>query len=779
MIILSAQNIAKAFGVNTVLRDVSLTVQQGDRIGLVGVNGCGKSTLMRILAGLDPQDSGEISLVRGTRVGYLAQQNMVTSGETVWNELQKVYEPVFVMEKKLRELEDEMAHAHTDEQRFARLSSDYDRLIQRFEEADGYAWKSMVSGVLNGLGFKPTQYDQCVDSLSGGEQTRLCLAHLLLQKPDLLLLDEPTNHLDMETLQWLENYLSAYKGSVLVISHDRYFLDHVCTGIVEILMGSSEQYNGNYTRYIAQRQERFESRMRAYEIQQKEIERQQAIIARYRMFNREKSIRAAESREKALDRMEKLEKPVDERAIRFSFEARRRTGEDVLQLSELSKSFGEKHLFHDLTLHVRAGDRVFRVRNAEAAFVDDDKLPSVAVCARAELRIGQPALLTFTVAAGDASVTVEGPEVEAARTKAITEEEVREHIDRMGTTPFYLSSLEIDLDEGVGMGFSMLHKLRARAAEELQETILAHYHARKLERTPSRVFAPVVRKGWCKVAALATNPACARAAKRAGADLIYVPAANYRRGEAVIAGQLSDTAEQAGYPKQCIPVLPTVSQMFDEEKRNGFDTWKRVKADKPVMVENLGQLLHATEMGAAPEVGPHIPVTNKLDLQAMADLGAQRVWLSPELSLVQIEELGDMAPMPLGLTIMGQTELMVTEHCLLMSQGPCNQKCAECARRKSPHYLKDRKGYEMPVITDCTGRSHLYNAVQMDVAHLMPEIIGAGVSTVLVDTTLMNVKETTEKVARAVRARDIAQKDGNKVAKAEGATSGHLFRGVS
>lgn len=436
-------------------------------------------------------------------------------------------------------------------------------------------------------------------------------------------------------------------------------------------------------------------------------------------------------------------------------------------------------VFFPVERAVGKGDRVFRVRNAEAAFVDDDKLPSVAVCARAELRIGQPALLTFTVDAGDASVTVEGPEVEAARTKAITEEEVREHIDRMGTTPFYLSSLEIDLDEGVGMGFSMLHKLRARAAEELQEAILAHYHARKLERTPSRAFAPVVRKGWCKVVALATNPACARAAKRAGADLIYVPAANYRRGEAVIAGQLSDTAEQAGYPKQCIPVLPTVSQMFDEEKRNGFDIWKRVKADKPVMVENLGQLLHATEMGAAPEVGPHIPVTNKLDLQAMADLGAQRVWLSPELSLVQIEELGDMAPMPLGLTIMGQTELMVTEHCLLMSQGPCNQKCAECARRKSPHYLKDRKGYEMPVITDCTGRSHLYNAVQMDVAHLMPEIIGAGVSTVLVDTTLMNVKETTEKVARAVRARDIAQKDGNKVAKAEGATSGHLFRGVS
>ncbi len=358
MIILSVQNVAKSFGINAVLRDVSLTIQQGERIGLVGVNGCGKSTLMRIIAGLDSQDSGEIALVRGTRIGYLAQQNMVTSGESIWNELKSVYEPVFAMEKRLRELENEMAHAHTDEQHFAHLSADYDRLMQRFEESDGYAWKSMVSGVLNGLGFKPSQYDQRVDSLSGGEQTRLCLARLLLQKPDLLLLDEPTNHLDMETLQWLENYLSSYKGSVLVISHDRYFLDHVCTGIVEILMGSSEQYNGNYTRYTAQRQERFESRIRAYELQQKEIERQEAIIARYRMFNREKSIKAAESREKALDRMEKLEKPVDERAIRFSFEARRRTGEDVLQLSELSKSFGEKHLFRDLSIHVRAGDRI-------------------------------------------------------------------------------------------------------------------------------------------------------------------------------------------------------------------------------------------------------------------------------------------------------------------------------------------------------------------------------------------------------------------------------------
>ena len=358
MIILSAQSIAKSFGVNAVLKDVSLTLEQGERMGLVGVNGCGKSTLMRIIAGLDAPDSGEIALSRGVRVGYLAQQDMATGGSSVWAELEQVYEPVFEMEKRLRALELDMEQAHEDAARFAQLSAEYDRLMQRFEESDGYSWRSMVSGVLNGLGFKPPQYEQSVDSLSGGEKTRLCLARLLLQKPDLLLLDEPTNHLDMETLTWLEAYLSAYRGSVLVISHDRYFLDHVCTCMVEILMGQSEQYRGNYTRYIAQRQERFETRLRAYELQQKEIERQQAIIARYRMYNREKSIRAAESREKALERMEKLDKPVDERAIHFRFEARRRTGEDVLTIREVSKTFGEKHLFGPLDLHVRAGDRI-------------------------------------------------------------------------------------------------------------------------------------------------------------------------------------------------------------------------------------------------------------------------------------------------------------------------------------------------------------------------------------------------------------------------------------
>ncbi len=438
---------------------------------------------------------------------------------------------------------------------------------------------------------------------------------------------------------------------------------------------------------------------------------------------------------------------------------------------------------------VAKGDRVFRVRNAQAAFIDDDKEPRIPLYGKARLTIGKPLSLVISTAPLEEcaalvervgiTVEVEGEVVEAARTKAVSADEVREHIDRMGTTPFAFAKLDIELDEGVGIGFSALHKIRAKAAQQLQEAMLAPYHERILQRVPARVMAPRIRKGSCKVAVWVTNPACARAAKKAGADFIYVPVTNYRRGEAVIAGQLSPTVEQAGYPKQCIPVLPTVSHMFDERDRNGFDIWKRVTKDKPVLVENIGQLLHAAEVGALPEVGPHLPVTNQLDVQLMHDFGAQRIWLSPELSLVQIEELGEISPVPLGLTIMGKQEMMITEHCLLMSQGPCNQDCKHCARRKSPHYLKDRKGYEMPIITDCTGRSHLYNAVSLDVAHAVPELIRSGISALMVDATLMNVAEVSKNVARAVRARDIALKGGNKVSKAEDTTSGHLFRGVS
>ena len=285
MIILTIQNLKKAFGGNVVLKDVNLVLQDRQRMGLVGVNGCGKTTLLKILAGQEHEDGGTISLMKGIRIGYMEQQYAVQGDSTVFEELKQVFEPVFAMEEKLRALEAQMASA--SEVELKRLGDTYARLNDAFEKADGYAWKSSIQGVLSGLGFTKEQYGQPARLLSGGELTRLCLARLLLQKPDLLLLDEPTNHLDLQALDWLEHYLADYRGTLLVVSHDRYFLDHVCTHISELLLGTLEQYEGNYSSYMTQRAERFEIRMRAWEQQQKMIAREEAIIARYKSFNRE------------------------------------------------------------------------------------------------------------------------------------------------------------------------------------------------------------------------------------------------------------------------------------------------------------------------------------------------------------------------------------------------------------------------------------------------------------------------------------------------------------
>ncbi len=356
MIVLTIQNLRKAFGGNEVLKDVNLTLQDHQRMGLVGVNGCGKTTLLNILAGREHADGGSVSLMKGLRVGYMEQQYQPSGDSTVFEELKQVFEPVFAMEEKLRALEHEMSTA--SEVELKRMGETYTRLSDAFEKADGYAWKSSIQGVLSGLGFSKEQYDQPARLLSGGELTRLCLAKLLLQKPDLLLLDEPTNHLDLSALDWLEHYLSDYKGTLLVVSHDRYFLDHVCTHISELLLGTLEQYTGNYTTYMTQRAERFEIRMRAWEQQQKMIAREEAIIARYKSFNREKSIKAAESREKRLEKVERLERPEDEHQVRFRFEAKRRTGDDVMFIRDYSKSFGDRTLFKNVNLSLRAGDRV-------------------------------------------------------------------------------------------------------------------------------------------------------------------------------------------------------------------------------------------------------------------------------------------------------------------------------------------------------------------------------------------------------------------------------------
>lgn len=357
MIYLSAQNLTKAFGGKTVLKDISFTLQEKQVMGLVGVNGSGKTTLLRILTGELSSDSGALSVYKGLKIGYLKQNEQPESGISVYEETAKVFDDVFLLEKKLRETEYLLSSAQKDEE-LKHLYRRYDRLIQQFEAADGYAARSLIQGVLVGLGFTGERQKAMASTLSGGEITRLNLAKVLLSKPDILLLDEPTNHLDLSALSWLENYLSEFPGAVMVVSHDRYFLDKVCTDMLEILFGESEQYRGNYTRFMEQRVERFEARQRAYDKQQKEIERQKAIIERYRSYNREKSIRAAESREKKLEKIELLDNPKDTKSIAFSFSIKERLGKDALKVRNLSKSFGDRTLFSNIRLDIESEERV-------------------------------------------------------------------------------------------------------------------------------------------------------------------------------------------------------------------------------------------------------------------------------------------------------------------------------------------------------------------------------------------------------------------------------------
>ena len=358
MILLTLQNVNKSFGMNEVLKDVNLTLQAGQRMGLVGVNGSGKSTLFRLINGDMAPDSGAISLVKGMRVGMLTQDADIQSELTIQQELERVFEPVRQMEARIRQMEHEMAEKHGDPETFDQLSRAYSRLVDRFEDAGGYEWPSRIQGVLAGLGFARGRETQPANLLSGGEKTRLCLARLLLARPDLLMLDEPTNHLDLASTQWLEETLKKYRGTVLVISHDRYFLNAVCDCMAELSMKRLTQYAGNYDRFAAQRQANLERQLKEYKLQQAEIARQEAIIARYRMYNREKSIKLAESREKRLEKLERIEKPVNEQKVRFNFTARRRTGDDVLMLRDLSKGFEGRTLFEHFNLHLRAGDRV-------------------------------------------------------------------------------------------------------------------------------------------------------------------------------------------------------------------------------------------------------------------------------------------------------------------------------------------------------------------------------------------------------------------------------------
>ena len=358
MTVLTLTDVCKAFGINVILDNINLQLQQGQRMGLVGVNGSGKSTLLKIIAGEMPYDSGIVSLQRGLTVGYLTQQADILSDSTCYQEMERAMEPVMRMEQKLRSLENEMAEAHADPAEFERISRQYDMVLQRYEHAGGYEWRSRIRGVLTGLGFTKAQQEQSASLLSGGERTRLCLARMLLVAPDVLLLDEPTNHLDLEATAWLEGVLKKYDGTVIVISHDRYFLDEVCDCMAELSGHHLKQYAGNYTEFARKRAAQREQQEKQYELQQAEIARQREIIARYRMYNREKSIRAAESREKALERMQLVERPQHEQVVHFRFTARRRTGDDVLITEGIQKAFDGRMLFEAVNMHIRAGERI-------------------------------------------------------------------------------------------------------------------------------------------------------------------------------------------------------------------------------------------------------------------------------------------------------------------------------------------------------------------------------------------------------------------------------------
>lgn len=360
--ILACQNISKAFGVKEVLKDIQFHMEEKEKVALVGINGAGKSTLLKIIMQEESADSGQVVLSKDRTIGYLAQQQDVTFTHTIYEELLSVKQELIDMEQKIRELEQQMDQVEGEE--LTNLLNTYTRLNHEFEIKDGYTYKSEINGVLKGLGFTEEDQNKQISTLSGGQKTRVALGRLLLSKPDIILLDEPTNHLDMNSIHWLEMYLSTYSGAVLIVSHDRYFLDKVVTKVVELEFGRSRVYNGNYSYYASKREEIRAAQMKAYLNQQAEIKHQEEVIAKLKSYNREKSIKRAESREKMLDRIEVLDKPQEVRdAMRIQLEPEIESGHDVLYIEHLSKSFGSNQLFHDLMIDVKRGERVALIGN--------------------------------------------------------------------------------------------------------------------------------------------------------------------------------------------------------------------------------------------------------------------------------------------------------------------------------------------------------------------------------------------------------------------------------
>ena len=361
MIVLSCKDICKSYGIRDILKNITFSINEGDKVGIIGPNGEGKSTLFKIISKEISQDSGEVFIDKNKNLGYLSQNLSLDSNKNVYEETLSVFSELIDIENRLASLEIKMAEPYDSSNAayHEKLIKDYTTLQDIYSHKGGYTYKGEISRVLRGLGFTDDYFYKDIQTLSGGQKTRVALCKLLLRKPDILLLDEPTNHLDLEAIAWLEDYLKGYKGTVLVISHDRFFLDSVTTHTFEVINGNVETYNVPYTKYIAQRKKKYEAMQKAYDLQQAEIKRQEAIIEKFRSFNREKSIRAAESREKALDKMERIDAPPsDKEKSKIKFEAQIKSGYDVLHIENMKKSYGDKILFDNLSLDLKRGEKV-------------------------------------------------------------------------------------------------------------------------------------------------------------------------------------------------------------------------------------------------------------------------------------------------------------------------------------------------------------------------------------------------------------------------------------
>ncbi len=360
--VLACNNISKSFGIDEIIKNASFNIEEREKAAIVGINGAGKTTLLRIIMGEYQADSGEVIIAKDRTIGYLAQHQKLSGDNTIYDELLSVKKDIIELEQKIRRLELEM-HSKEGVELEAVMEA-YSKSTHQFELQNGYAYKSEVVGVLKGLGFDESDFEKKMNTLSGGQKTRVALGRLLLSKPDIIMLDEPTNHLDMNSIAWLENYLVNYDGSVIIVAHDRYFLDKVVTKVIEVERGIVSVFSGNYSDYAAKKKQLMDAKFKEYYNQQRDIKHQEEVIAKLKSFNREKSIKRAESREKLLDKIEVIDKPITEQeTMHFKLEPAKESGNDVLSVEGLSKAFGGNRLFDNVSFEIKKGEKVALIGN--------------------------------------------------------------------------------------------------------------------------------------------------------------------------------------------------------------------------------------------------------------------------------------------------------------------------------------------------------------------------------------------------------------------------------